>query len=101
MKPTFGGLSFANQSNENKCLPLKSFSAKIHVRNNLGKSVYLTHREIEVMKEIAKGNSAKESARILNVSPRTIESCVTQVKLKLNLQKTIQVVSILQLNNLL
>ena len=43
---------------------------------------WLTKREVEVLKCIAKGQSAKEIAQNLNIAPRTVERHIGRVRLK-------------------
>lgn len=43
---------------------------------------WLTHRELEVLIHIAKGQSAKEIALTLNIAPRTVERHIGRVRLK-------------------
>lgn len=45
--------------------------------------VYLTRRELECLHMIANGYTAKETGKLLNISPRTVEDYVANIKLKL------------------
>lgn len=50
--------------------------------NTLGTK--LTKRELEVLSSISLGNTAKELARLLEISPRTVEGHICSIRLKLN-----------------
>ncbi|NWK95851.1 LuxR family transcriptional regulator [Sphingobium lactosutens] len=43
---------------------------------------WLTQREVEVLRHIAKGQSAKEIALTLKIAPRTVERHIGRVRLK-------------------
>jgi two-component system response regulator NreC len=43
---------------------------------------WLTQREVEVLKRIAMGQSAKEIAQKLKIAPRTVERHIGRVRLK-------------------
>lgn len=45
-------------------------------------SFWLTPREQEVLASIAKGFSAKEIAKSLNIAPRTVERHIDHIRLK-------------------
>ncbi len=67
----------------------KKLSSKIRLYNdNL-----LTSREIKCLSLLSIGKSAKEIARILEISPRTIETHVLNIKKKLNLNTKSQIVN--------
>ena len=42
----------------------------------------ITPKEIEVLELMAKGNTMAESAKVLNKSPRTVESLIVSLKNK-------------------
>jgi DNA-binding NarL/FixJ family response regulator len=52
----------------------------------------LTFRQREILQLVGEGRSAKEIARLLNVSPRTVEFHKAQVMEKLNLHTTAELV---------
>lgn len=76
--------------------PLKKYKL-----NGIYKDVYLTQRELDTIREIAKGNTAKEAAQNLQLSPRTVESYINNIKLKLDLHKTTQIINLLHQANFL
>lgn len=45
-------------------------------------TLHLTHREVEVLKLVALGLSAKEVAQKLSIAPRTVERHIDHVRLK-------------------
>jgi LuxR family maltose regulon positive regulatory protein len=56
----------------------------------------LSVREGEILNLIAQGQSDKEIARILSISPETVKSHVKRIFIKLNVQKRAQAVSRVQ-----
>lgn len=67
---------------ENK---IQNFLNEIKVRryfidNNF--TTYLTQREADSLKMIAKGKTIKETARVLSISPRTVEDYLENIKIK-------------------
>ena len=63
----------------------------IYAKNN---NLPLSSREIDCLKNILKGLSAKESAGALNLSPRTVESYLYNIKNKFGLHKKSDLVSL-------
>jgi DNA-binding CsgD family transcriptional regulator len=63
--------------------------------------VFITHRELEVIRCFSLGCSAKEAALVLGLSPRTIEDHFSNVKLKLRLNRKSSIISKLSDLNLL
>ncbi|MBF0384071.1 MAG: response regulator transcription factor [Magnetococcales bacterium] len=60
---------------------------------NSSQSKSLSRREKEVLTEIAMGHTNKEIARILNITPRTVDTHKTRIKEKLDL-RTISALSL-------
>lgn len=60
----------------------------------------LSRRERECLSLLLKGNSAKQTGRILNLSPRTIESYIEAIKRKFDCRTKIEIISKLQINAL-
>lgn len=63
-------------------LPKKTNSQAQTIKLNLGDAI-LTPREKECLEYTVKGFTAKEIAKKLSISPRTVEDYINQVKLKL------------------
>lgn len=63
--------------------------------------VRLSDREYEVMIYLAKGNSVKEIARILNLSPNTINTYRVRILEKLSLSNSVDIVRYAILNKLI
>ena len=65
------------------------------IKNSNNNYLNLTKREIEIIQWIACGKSSKEIARVLNISPRTVETHLSNVKNKLNCCKVVQIIYLL------
>jgi len=52
----------------------------------------LTHRQEEILQLLAEGNSAKEIARMLSISPRTVETHKYNMMQELNLKTTAELI---------
>ncbi len=94
-----------NKEKENRLYPnlnIVSSSLKKEFLNSLeinkfflinnNNEIYLTKRETECLHWCVLGKSASEIAILLNISPRTVESHLSTVKLKLNCTKQSQLV---------
>ncbi len=100
----YGSLSTETLSSNSLHLLYKNYYPEEKIALNkfidaIGLSDYLngnqlTPREFECLLILSKGLSAKEMARILNVSNRTIENHIMNIKEKLDVRSTIEVVSI-------
>ncbi|MBP6985443.1 MAG: helix-turn-helix transcriptional regulator [Alphaproteobacteria bacterium] len=51
-----------------------------------GRRYALTMREIECLSYLTTGKSAKEIARLINISPRTVETHISNIRLKTRCQ---------------
>lgn len=54
----------------------------------------LTDREIEILKFVARGYSAKQTAQELNIAPRTVECHINTMKLKMRARNRAHMVAI-------
>ncbi|PTQ12335.1 helix-turn-helix transcriptional regulator [Sphingomonas oleivorans] len=54
----------------------------------------LTERERQILTMMARGNSAKEVALALSVSPRTVESHVDHIRLKIQARNRVHMITI-------
>jgi len=59
-----------------------------------GRDVRLTHREIQILELVAQGYSAKEVAQVIHVAPRTVESHIDTIRLKLRARNRTHMVAI-------
>ncbi len=62
--------------------------------------VFLSYREMQCLALSARGKTAKEIALILNISPRTVESYMNQIKGKVGYKYKSQLIDLYYLNNL-
>ena len=69
-----------------------SDSEKIHIKNIKS---HLTKKEVECLRFIIRGFSAKKIARILGVSSRTTEKHIENIKLKFNVKTTGHIIATL------
>jgi PAS domain S-box-containing protein len=84
---TFKGIIISNVDITDfivKPKPIKTFSDqdRYYLGDHFGNE-YLTRRELEVLKKVISGYSVKHIAKELNISPRTVESHVQNLKMKL------------------
>jgi DNA-binding CsgD family transcriptional regulator len=63
---------------------LETFDLKRYYLAGEYEGIYLTKREAQCINYLAKGNTAKQMGKILNLSPRTIEFYIENAKHKLN-----------------
>lgn len=82
--------SFAQTTNVEKLLEEMFRKRKSHV---VADSVILTNKERETLQFLVRGYSAKEVAKTLCRSPRTIEKHVAQLKNKFNVQSTLKLIA--------
>jgi DNA-binding CsgD family transcriptional regulator len=87
MQATFGGLNSNPPHSNQKFMPKKYFFEHDE------KSFYLNSRHMEVLKCLDLGHTAKETGKILNISHRTIEAYIDEIKIKFNLNKKSQLIS--------
>jgi len=77
-------MSFTHIEKNNESQPYLDVDAKggLHLGKQLGNQ-HLTAREIDILKCLLKGYSAKEAGLELKISYRTVESYINTLKLKL------------------
>jgi DNA-binding CsgD family transcriptional regulator len=73
--------------------------SKFLIGNNL--TVYLTAKEIECLTYVALGSTAKQTGKILNISPRTVEVHLQSIKQKLSINYKSEFTSIIPYEKLL
>lgn len=61
----------------------------------------LTPRELECVKYISRGNSIKETAKFLQISPRTVEHHINNVKTKMSAKNIVELIAILAKQNII
>lgn len=59
----------------------------------LNKNVVFSKREVECIKYLHQGYSTKQIARELNLSPRTVEEYITNIKIKLGCKSRLEIVA--------
>ncbi len=64
-----------------------------YVMTKSGSRVLLSKREIECLHYLIKGKAAKEIARQLDISPRTVELHISHIKNKMNCRTSLELVS--------
>jgi DNA-binding CsgD family transcriptional regulator len=72
-----------------------------HYLSTFGTNTWITKREMDVVKCIAKGCTIKETAVYLGLSPRTVENYFYNVKLKVGSRKRSEIIKIISEANLL
>jgi DNA-binding CsgD family transcriptional regulator len=65
-------------------------NATVHFYNHGIDGIKFSKREIECLRYLKQGRTAKEIARFLEIEPRTVESYINNIKLKLNCHKKTQ-----------
>ena len=75
--------------------PMKRES-KQYFLNGSFESIYLTQREAECMLHIIQGATYKQAGKALDLSARTIEFYLKNIKKKMNLRKKSDVISVLE-----
>ena len=59
-----------------------------------GSDIRLTLRELQILELVAQGYSAKEVAQVIHVAPRTVESHIDTIRLKLRARNRTHMVAI-------
>ena len=70
--------------------------SKQYFLNGSFESIYLTQREAECMLHIIQGSTYKQAGKALDLSARTIEFYLKNIKKKMNLRKKSDVISVLE-----
>lgn len=76
---------------------LDNFSASLESQFNdeietIMKIHFLTKREIQCLIMLSRGDTGKEVARKLNISPRTVESHINKLRIKTNRQTKVEII---------
>jgi DNA-binding NarL/FixJ family response regulator len=72
-----------------------------HPINSERKKIALSEREIEIIKHVADGKTNRETAEIINLSPRTVETHRRNILKKLELKNTAELINYAYKNNLI
>ena len=89
-------------------VPPAIFNQLYHVKKNVlsnnnlamkNSSVKLTQREFDCAKFLLKGHRIKEIAALIHLSPRTVETHINNLKIKLNCRDKVEL--IIKLTNIL
>lgn len=86
LKSQFCIIPFAQIKTGNQTLV--SFQEKI-----LAEGIVFSNRETECLYYLCQGNTAKEAAKIMFLSSRTVETYIEQIKIKVNAKNCLEVVS--------
>jgi DNA-binding CsgD family transcriptional regulator len=60
-----------------------------------GNNVSVTKRELDVLRYISQGCTIKETARYINLSPRTVENYFNNVKFKIGSKRKSEIIKII------
>lgn len=82
----FKFLRFLNQQRVKKAIKKEALSTQIVLKEHKRSKIMLSFREMECLSYLARGYSAKEVAKILGVSSRTVEYHLQNIKLKTGLR---------------
>lgn len=66
---------------------------KRHCFTTQGQKNYLTDRELEVIKYLAQGCTAKDAGKLSGLSPRTIENYLANIRTRLGIHKKHEIIS--------
>jgi len=89
MQSAYGEISLSNPNDSTK---------KILITNKYG-STYLSQREAECMRYIIQGKTARETADLLMLSHRTVESHIARVKEKFDCNRKSELIEMLLNSN--
>ncbi len=78
-----------------------NFSIKRYYLEGEYKDVFLTKREVEILRRLEQGGAIKRLADALCVSPKTLDNHITNIKSKLQVSRATELLRIARLNNLL
>lgn len=102
MRPTFGGLkkipSMSKSSN-------KVFDEQLKIKHykfiHDGKEISFTKKQLEALKLFVHGNTIKETAKILMLSPRTVEHYLDNIRNKIGIKKKAEILKLCSKYNIL
>lgn len=77
------------------------FNIRRYYLRGLHDGVFLTKREVNILKQLDKGSLVKNIAGVLCISPRTLEHHIANIKNKLCISRTTELLHIARVHNLL
>lgn len=93
MRSTFGGIETApNHLDANQELFLNLINTHDHPLKNNGKTITLTERELDSIKYLKYGYTIKEIAKLMHISPRTVENHLNNIKSKFGIQRKSEII---------
>lgn len=75
-------------------IPYKKIKRHYYINTTMGE-IALTKRELETLNLLLAGKTAKETARLLNISPRVVDEYLENLRRKLNCRKKIEIYKVL------
>jgi DNA-binding CsgD family transcriptional regulator len=79
----------------------EEFPIKRYYLNGEYTRVFLTRREVEILRKMSMGETVKVLADALFISPRTLEHHITNIKDKLNVSRTAEILHIARINKII
>ena len=94
MRPNFGGLNQKSATGSNgKKEILNQLAVHRYMVNAKNKKYYFTKREMDCMRQLQQGHTLKEIAKLMAISPRTVEYYLDNVKDKLNIRRKSEILT--------
>jgi DNA-binding CsgD family transcriptional regulator len=81
--------------NEEKKIFLEEIQPKKYYLEADNRPLYLTRREVEVLKHYSSGCSIKEIAKQMHISPRSVETYLTNAKVRLGVHNKVEIIKIM------
>lgn len=102
MRPNFGGLKKPfNSIDTDKQKFLEQINVNRYILSSYGKEVFFTKREIDSLKCLGRGRTVKEAAKLMRISPRTVEDYINSIKCKLGLRRKSEIIDAISRKDLL
>jgi DNA-binding CsgD family transcriptional regulator len=91
-------IALAPQTNAEVKIPFNKVGNKYIINTTRGE-IALTKRELESAQLLLAGNTAKETAKLLDISPRTVEEYLDNIRIKLSCRNKLEITHCLKLGN--
>ncbi len=101
MYSNLGNINVSTESVIVKRKFLKHLEVKNYILPGKHQDISLSSRELDVIKELANGCTLKETGKTLDLSPRTVETHLNNLKSKLKLQRKTEIIKLISDLNLL